>query len=441
MTNPEDFKLTPKQARTLNRCLRELFSTKAFDSVDVLRGLDFSETIRRLVSVSEERGFQLPLSDQGISAHDRIVATLQDIGVGRDEALYSDIWSAVRKVAERCFARKQRPDDASEFVSLVWAELLTKIKSRTFVAPLLGVKLVNREEVRLGSLVVVNAVDALLSREGLSEPSINPAWLWKSLREYPCLVGTYRGTFEASKRRFTEQAHLLSGFLAVIAGYMFDRGATSFDIRVLIGTSEASGTSGYLHWCDADSSFGWGGNGGGSQQLEIDDQRATDLTEPGFINYGMWLLQNPARTDVEDAISRAVYWYGDAHRDSVSVMQFVKYWSCIECFFSLGEGDITESLAVGLATVLTFGHLQLFERADYKKNKAAVKKLYAKRSQAVHGAVHVHVNHRDLVQISQWAAFVIANMISFANADLPSRQTLLDRLRLIDSGELQGPAA
>jgi hypothetical protein len=219
---------------------------------------------------------------------------------------------------------------------------------------------------------------------------------------------------------------------------MFDRGATTFDIRVLIGSSESFGVSGFLHWGETEGAVGWGGNGGGGQAFEIDRERAKELTEAGFMNYGLSILQRDSRNDVEDAITRAVYWYGDAHRDLVPVMQFIKYWSCIECFFSLDDQDITESIAVGVSVVLTFGHFQFFERADYAKNKAMAKKLYSKRSQAVHGAVHNHVDRRDLIQMSQWASFVIANMISFANAALPSRRVLASRLKVIDSKELQG---
>ncbi len=83
--------LNAKQRRVLDRCLRELFGKKAFDDTLVLKELDFYEVIRRLVSVSDTRGFQRPLSAHAADAHDRIVSIMQEVGVGEDEALYSDI--------------------------------------------------------------------------------------------------------------------------------------------------------------------------------------------------------------------------------------------------------------------------------------------------------------------------------------------------------------
>lgn len=38
--------------------------------------------------------------------------------------------------------------------------------------------------------------------------------------------------------------------------------------------------------------------------------------------------------DLKAAIVKATYWFTDAQRDQERVMQFVKYWSCIEAFFS-----------------------------------------------------------------------------------------------------------
>ena len=74
-------KLTAKQGRILDRCLRELFSAKAFGSVADLLELEPIDAITRLVSVSEKGGFKIPLSTRGKMAHDRIVATLHEAGV------------------------------------------------------------------------------------------------------------------------------------------------------------------------------------------------------------------------------------------------------------------------------------------------------------------------------------------------------------------------
>ncbi len=338
------------------------------------------DVIRRLISVSHEPSAKRLLSDQGIAAHDRIVATLRDVGMCGPEILYSDLGSAVRKVVEQCLAQKVRPEDAAELVSLVAKELTNSIRDRWFVAPVVGVKLVGVEELQLGTLTICQSVDAFVAQHGKMLADTTPAWLSDQIRKQPCIAGVFPGTFDAARLRFREQTSLASGLLAVIAGYEFDRGATSFKIHVPIIASGFPKVSGYLHWADGADFIGWSTSGGVGQRLEIDKERAKRLTGPGFAKYGFAMLGKTSRSDVEDAICRAVYWYGDAHRDSVPVMQFVKYWSCLECFFTLEEQEITEALAIGVTAVLTHGHFPAMEKNDYKSNRGKVKALYAKRS-------------------------------------------------------------
>ena len=437
MQRDVSFNLTAKQIRVLNRCIRELFTPKAFGDAAALIQMDFTEVIRRLISVSSERGVKRLLSDQGVAAHDRIVATLRDIGMCSPEVLYADLWSAVRKVVERCLADKVKPEDATELVSLVANELTNSIQDRWFVAPVVGVTLVGVEELQLGGLAISQSVDALVAQHGKMLADPTPAWLSDQIRKQPCISGSFRGTFEAARLRFREQTTLASGLLAVIAGYEFDRGATAFNIHVPMVVSGVVAASGYLHWSDGQDAIGWSTCRGAGQSFEIDAERAKRLTGPGFANYGFAMLNKISRSDVEDSICRAIYWYGDAHRDSVPVMQFVKYWSCLECFFTLEKQDITEALAIGVTSVLTHGHFQTMEKKDYKRNRDKVKAFYTKRSQALHAAVHGHVTAGDLIQMSQWAACVITNFISFASDQLPDLKTLFDRLKMLDEQELQ----
>jgi len=310
---------------------------------------------------------------------------------------------------ESCFSKKLQPSDGRELLSLLQKQLEPRIRDHTFLIALQGVKMVGVSDAKLGSMLVVDSAERHIERAKLPQPEKEIGWVWKALKGHACLVGTFRGTFDAARRKFSQQAHLTAGLLAVAAGYTYDRGATTF--------------------CS------WGSGFGSHQQFEIDDARRQELTGAGVWNYAFHILGKTKMSDVEEAINRAVYWYGDAHRDPVAVMQFVKYWSCIECFFSLGDAEVTESLALGVSTVLTFGHFPLYERGNYAATRASVKSLYSKRSRAVHGASHEHVRAGDLVLLSQWAALVIVNMISFAHADLPTRRILFERLKRIDFDE------
>jgi hypothetical protein len=145
------------------------------------------------------------------------------------------------------------------------------------------------------------------------------------------------------------------------------------------------------------------------------------------------LLESTQPNELQAAIAKSVFWFADAHRDSLPVMRFVKYWSCVECFFSLSKVDITQNVSIGMASVLTFGGLNFFKDADYDSNKRRIKKLYDQRSSAVHNGLHNHVSDRDVCDLSQWTAWLILCMMQFSASGYKSLQSILDQSRRLDT--------
>ena len=111
---------------------------------------------------------------------------------------------------------------------------------------------------------------------------------------------------------------------------------------------------------------------------------------------------------------RSFFWFSDAQRDTVPVMQLVKFWSCAEGFFSENGVEITKSVSEGVAGILVFG-VNFKSPDEYKDTVSKLAKMYALRSKAVHGAHHSHVTHSDIVRLSQytgWMLLGIAGLIA-----------------------------
>lgn len=423
--------LTGKQQRIINRCLDEFFSARALDSVEsFIAAKPSAQALLRLVRTSPSDGGMHPLSEAGLSAHDRIVDVVADARVFGNRVVRSDIWSAVRGTLEWCLGRRLRPDNASELVGMLRERIEPKIEARTFAVPFHGVQLDGVEKVQLGSIRIVKSLAACLMEEGISLSREDKPLLSKAL-DAGCIVGTFNGTPDAARRDFTEQVELAIGLLAVWASSRYEFGATQFCFRTSVDALNSIGGAAYVHW-DAEKSIGYGLSFGRGTACKLGPSEAAELTEPGPYLHGFGVLQRAERCDIEHAVARAVYWYADAQRDAVRVMQFVKYWSCIEAFFSDAESDITESVSSGLVAVLTYGHFRYLKVEEYGRNKAAVKKLYAKRSRAVHGASHSHITGNEVVVLSQWTAWLIENAISIAQGGTTTRRALLMKVRELD---------
>jgi len=368
---------------------------------------------------------------------DGLVDLLDEACVTRELCIRSDIATAMRDANEESWRNRQRPESASELVHLVEERINAKVAEHTFVVPIRGVDLEGVEEMRLGALTLNASAEAFIANSEVAREADSMGDAIARLLKSPCLSGTRLGTSEAAMRWYEEQAFLAAGMLAVDAGAMHDRGASTFCIQPEFDNVSGGFECAYVYWNNKDKYLGRSYSGTRGQQLELSAERVAQLTTPGAFVHAFEILQKAQRTDLEDAITRAVYWYGDAHRDSVPVMQFVKYWSCLECLLG-GPGDkLTETLAVGVVVVLTYGHFRLLKELEHEKHVRTVKRLYALRSQAVHRASHSHVMFRDVVLLSTWAAWVIYNTISFANAGMSDTQTLWKQVRQLASD--QGP--
>lgn len=95
-------------------------------------------------------------------------------------------------------------------------------------------------------------------------------------------------------------------------------------------------------------------------------------------------------------------------------MQFVKLWSCAECFFAIDKDGVTDLNATGFAAILTFAGFKIIDAKDYPKFKRRVKKLYELRSQAIHRGSFGHIETTDLDDLSRWIAWIIISMASLS---------------------------
>jgi hypothetical protein len=143
------------------------------------------------------------------------------------------------------------------------------------------------------------------------------------------------------------------------------------------------------------------------------------------------ILRAPDRTELEEAIARTVYWYSDAHRDPVLVMKLIKYWSCVEAFFSFEKEEITHAVSAGLASILVFGGFRFVPLSEYGALKRQIVDLYSLRSRAVHRGSHQHTKERDVAQFSQWVAWMIISMVALVEqgyTNLKAVKAQTDRL-------------
>lgn len=404
--------ITRKAVVRIDRALSRFFKEPTFFSQNEMTVQDWGESLGHEIRLSDGR--RLIPNTLGRELLRTIVAEVHEGGTFQGLADFSDIWTALRAVLQDCLAAGGRPSNGSELLSLLREKVEAEIRERTFVVSLYGVGLKGISSVPLGSLSLMAPDAPFIEARGLNDENGLLALWMRDTAELLWLVGSFRGTARTAQRRFDVQARLAAGWLAISAASIYRRGAAKFRIGPLLSAEEGLGRCPSLFWDGKSKNLGYSLRFQRSQNFEIDASLLEQFRGSGVFEDALSILQKEEQTEVESAISKAVFWYADAHRDSLEVMRFVKYWSCVEAFFSLDKEALTQHIAIGTVAVLTFGEFEFLLADEYELNKKKVKKLYGYRSSAVHRAAHDHVSQADVDELSQWVSWLVISMVSLA---------------------------
>lgn len=153
---------------------------------------------------------------------------------------------------------------------------------------------------------------------------------------------------------------------------------------------------------------------GHEQDLTLDSKSVVDLIGHCFLKELAALPDQSDRSELQDAIVRSIYWFADAYKDSNPTMEFIRLWSCAECFFAIDEEGVTDDNARGFAAVLAFAGFRIVELQDYPGFKRRVKRLYDLRSKAIHRGFFGHIETSDLDDLSRWITWIIISMVSLS---------------------------
>lgn len=247
------------------------------------------------------------------------------------------------------------------------------------------------------------------------------------------LIGSASGTKRIAEIKFREQAALAAGMLAISAGSMYENGATGFRIGIVMSPVQARGRAAWLSWTEQKRDLSIHISGDGLQNFKINAALVEQFKNSGVFANAFALLQKDNHSPLEEAIVKAVYWYSDAHREAEPVMKLVKYWSCVEPFFSSDNKHITQSVSTGLATILVFGGFGFLPKSAYVETKKRIAKLYNLRSRALHGATHRHVSSEDAAELSQWVAWMLINMVVFAGNGYTKLEQIKGNVERLDA--------
>ena len=397
-----------KTVRTLSLALNRFYKPSSIfvPSIEDLRKPD-----------ALARRFQLPgrmlmMSEGAREILGSMAKSIHLLSEHRAETTYSDTYQACLRLIEDMYEKRLRPTDGQELIELVEGKLAEQVDEHTFAVPLYGVDLIGMDSLDLGRMKIVRADPGWLRSQGVRWDEEVVRGLDPDPYKY-WLVGSATGSTDVTLQLFRADAELAVGMLAISAASIHRNGATRIRIGVVMSPETAHGGADWLSWKKREKELIRHYQFRASQDFRIDGALVQQFADSGVFLRAFEVLQAPTRSELGEVLARAVHWYSDAHREVVPVMKLVKFWSCIESFFSADKKEITQSVSVGLTCVLIFGGFDFIQESSYQDTKRRVADLYDQRSKAVHAASHDHVGEKDIATLSQWVAWMLINMVSF----------------------------
>jgi Apea-like HEPN len=429
--------MTPKQKRIVERDLQTLFSRRAFiakPTLEDIKRLDFFPP-----TVKYNRG-TLFLSDKGDAALKR----LTDLVCGLPELIGSvskrEIGTQVLKSYNDLIERQLQPT-GQEFIDGLAHTLLATVKDYQFLIRIEGVDLKDQDVIELGSFRIQRSDRALLENIKF-EGGLNAASVYEQFKDSLWLIGANRGSDDVASEQFEHRATLTVGILSICGAVLYKGTIWRSRVRAVISPLEHRKAISVLMWERGGDNPSLTRKWGREQDLPLDSKSVEHLTQKCFLKQLASLPEQTHPSELQDAIVRSVYWFADAYKDRNPTMQFVKLWTCAECFFAIDPKGMTDLNVNGFAATLTFAGFNIIDVKDYLSFKRRLEGLYDLRSKALHRASFGDIQTKDLDDLSFWVAWLIISMVSLSERRYRTLRQLheqISRLDRISIATIAGP--
>lgn len=413
--------LAGKDVRRIAAALRILFSKAGLEPIGSLR--DRAKADRRIDVFSRliklDGGRMIGLSDAGLEKLTFLVNAIHDSKIWGDSIEYSDLHNAVIKMVEHSWNCLTLPETAQEVIELIGPRIEEIVRPHTFVFPMSGLRSTTGSSVALGGAFLHDDLEVNLL--GDIECRTEDIDALKKMEGFSWLVVNATGSFRRAQRDAVRKASHVAGVLAALAGCTFEGGSSGFRVAVTTSPETSLGHSRWGYWTEDRRHLGINIRFPRGQRLEVSNQLFDRAGGSPIWQWMLSLADKSGQTDLEHGIYRAIYWYGEAHREDDPTLQLIKYWSCVEVFFALTEERISESVANGLSAILRYGPFKHPECPSFAAVKRQAKRLYSLRSRALHQGFYDACNNRDSARFSQLTAWMILSIAGLARRGYVTR--------------------
>lgn len=421
--------LTPKQKRSIKSDIDLIFS---------LKGLSFPKTIEDIKQIGffspkvNVNNHEIYLSQDGRFALRRICDFIHQSSKYKNLLNYNDIFPGVLSEIERWLKDSLVPDD-KEFVEPLDIFFSKQIDNYVFICRVDGLSLDKLDNISIGNKEIRRYDKKLIAEiNGVNDDIIDV--INKEYSNSLVIVGTERGSSSVAQEKFFHNADLSLSVLRLFSCALYSQAIRRINIRLINNCVHSYGPASSFGW-DSKKSLFFNRYFKSEQDFKIGSELLDKLISECFLKELSSLIDKENKNELEDAVVKSLFWVGEAQKDRSLASAWVKLWSCVECFFTLGDEEITEKNARGVSSILVFGGYSHEKYSDYEQLKKKIKEYYDLRSKVVHRAEYTHIDQLLVEELSFIVAWVIITIVALLNrgyttlAQVQEQAERLDRIK------------
>lgn len=399
--------LTKKQIRMIGRDIKVIFSIKGITFPQNIEDIQKLGFFSPRVKIQDK---EIYLSEEGTSALKRISDIVHNTNRYKNGLNYNDIYQSVLCELSTWFSKELTPDVNSFFISL--DVTLSKINKKThFICRIDGISIDELVNLNVGGKTIkyYNGID--LNNASDVNDNIKEI-IEHEYKNSLVIVGYECGSESVALEKFYFNANLSLSVLRLYSCALYQRAIHNVNIRLINDCMHSYGVASCIGQDEGSKGLRFIKYFRSTQDFTIDKELLEHLRKDMFFDTISSLVGKESRNELENAIIKSLYWIGESQKDQSHSSAFVKLWSALECFFTLGEGNITERNARGITSIIMFGEFHHKKFESYSLLKRKIKNHYKSRSKVIHHADFSHIDNFQLEEMSFISSWVVIAMVA-----------------------------
>lgn len=418
--------LAQKSARSCEYALNVLRANKNYgipETIEELKEFAFSPKlcIGRI---------EVYLLDKAVVAARKICDLIYEIENFNSCLTYDDIFKCLIKEVEFEFEQEEKRSP-KEFFAALKVSIDAKVQKITRITKVEGFEFTDKSPIEVAGRRIVTYSSEMIDHLDFSK-SMPREDLEKEFRSKVVIIGEELGSKSKAEEKFYKTSEFILSLIRLYAVACQEKFIHRINIRLINSAYGETSFANGISWSANDLKPIYSRRGAYHQPLYVGKDDFESFRRDWYFGLAESLIDKKEKTQLEELISRSIFWFGDAQKDSALTMKFVKLWTCVECFFSIGGDELTENNAKGIASLLVFGGFRIKPPSDYSRLKARLKKLYAFRSRAVHSAITEHIGLVALEEFATYVSWVILTMLSLVDRGYSRVEEVLEQTNRLD---------